>query len=97
MSKLDRLNILLDNLRKCRNECVRHSEEWLNYNDMIEKVSNMLYEEKRKASYMAVYQIVNGSAQELLFEGTKEQCYIYTDILLEGHPEMKGNIIVLQL
>lgn len=97
MSKLDRLSILLDNLRKCRNECVRHSEEWLTYNDMIEKVSDMLYEEKRKAGYMAVYPIVDGSAQESLFEGTKEQCAIYTDILLENNPSMKGNIIVLQL
>ena len=97
MSKLDRLNMLLDNLRKCRNECVRHSEEWLTYNNMIEKVSDMLYEEKRKAGYMAVYPIVDGSAQESLFEGTKEQCAIYTDILLEGHPEMKGNIIVLPI
>lgn len=97
LSKLNRLNMLLYNLRKCRNVCVRHSEEWLNYNDMIEKFSDMLYEEKRKAGYMAVYPIVDGSVQESLFEGTKEQCAIYTEFLLEAHPEMKGNIIVLQL
>ena len=40
---------------------------------------------------------MDGSAQEAIFEGTKEQCKIYTDIMLEAHPEMKGNIIVLQL
>ena len=97
MSKLDRLSMLLDNLRKCRKECVRHSEEWLTYNDMIEKVSDMLYEEKRKAGYMAVYPIVNGSAQEALFEGTREQCKTYTDLLLGHDPSMKGNIIVLEL
>ena len=50
-----------------------------------------------KAGYMAVYPIVNGSAQEALFEGTREQCKTYTDILLENKPEMKGNIIVLEL
>jgi len=95
ISKLDRLNILLDNLRKCRNECVRHSEEWLNYNDMIEKVSDMLYEEKHKAGYMAVYPIVDGCSQEALFEGTSEQCQIYVSILKENDPN--ADIIVLPL
>ena len=97
MSKLDRLSILLDNLRKCRKECVRHSEECMTYNDMIEKISDILYEEKRKEGYMVVYPIVNGSAQEPLFEGTCEQCKVYIDILLEKDPSMRGNIITLNI
>jgi hypothetical protein len=57
----------------------------------------MISDEHRRLGYMAVYPIVNGSAQEALFEGTRDQCKIYTDILLENKPEMKGNIIVLEL
>jgi hypothetical protein len=57
----------------------------------------MMTDERRRLGYMAVYPIVNGSAQEALFEGTREQCKIYTDLLLGHDPSMKGNIIVLEL
>ena len=96
-TKLDRLNILRDALIECKKESVKDASEWQTYNDMMGKVSDMLHEERRRLGYMAVYPIVDGSAQEALFEGTKGQCKIYTDILLEAHPEMKGNIIVLQI
>jgi len=46
---------------------------------------------------MAVYPILDGAAQEAIFEGTREECEIYTDILFEREPEMKGNILVLKL
>ena len=97
MTKLDRLNMLRDALMECKKDSVKDAEEWQTYDDMMAKVYDMLHEEKQRLGYMAVYPIVNGSAQEALFEGTKEQCKIYTDIMLEAHPEMKGNIIVLQL
>ena len=96
-TKLDRLTMLRNALIECKKESVKDADEWQTYDDMMVKVNDLLTEERRKAGYMAVYPIVNGSAQEALFEGTKEQCKIYTDILLENKPEMKGNIIVLEL
>ena len=71
--------------------------EWQTFHGWLEKVKDMISDEHRRLGYMAVYPIVNGSAQEALFEGTRDQCKIYTDILLENKPEMKGNIIVLEL
>ena len=96
-TKLDRLTMLRDALIECKKESVKDADEWQTYDDMMRKVYDMMLEEKRRLDYMAVYPIVNGSAQEALFEGTKEQCKSYTDILFEVHPEMKGSIIVLQI
>ena len=97
MSKLDRLEMLWEALLECKQGSVKDADEWQTYDDMMVKVNDLLTEEKRKAGYMVVSPIVNGSAQESLFEGTPEQCKIYTDILLENNPSMRGNIIVLQL
>ena len=97
MSKLDRLTMLRDTLLDCCKESVKNADEWQTFHDMLAKVVDMMTDERRRLGYMAVYPIVNGSAQEALFEGTREQCKIYTDILLENKPEMKGNIIVLEL
>ena len=97
ISKLDRLEMLWEALLECKQGSVKDADEWQTYDDMMRKVNGMMLEEKRRLGYMAVYPIVNGSAQEALFEGTREQCKIYTDILLENKPEMKGNIIVLEL
>ena len=97
MSKLDRLTMLRNTLIECCEESVKDVDEWMTFHDMLAKVGGLLTNERRRLGYMAVYPIVNGSAQEALFEGTKEQCKIYTDILLENQPEMKGNIIVLEL
>lgn len=101
ISKLDRLTTLRDSLLDCCVESVKNADEWQNewqtFHDWLEKVKDMISEEHRKLGYMAVYPIVNGSAQEALFEGTRDQCKIYTDILLENKPEMRGNIIVLEL
>ena len=96
-TRLERLTMLHDTIMVCKQESVKDADEWQSYDDMMVKVNDLLTDEKRRLGYMAVYPIVNGSAQEALFEGTKEQCVIYTDILLDGHPEMKGNIIVLEL
>jgi hypothetical protein len=97
MSKLDRLTMLRDTLLDCCKESVKDADEWQTFHDMLAKVVDMMTDERRRLGYMAVYPIVNGSAQEALFEGTRDQCKIYTDILLENKPEMKGNIIVLEL
>ena len=97
MSKLDRLTMLRDTLLDCCKESAKDADEWQTFHDMLAKVVDMMTDERRRLGYMAVYPIVNGSAQEALFEGTRDQCKIYTDILLENKPEMKGNIIVLEL
>ena len=97
MSKLDRLTMLRDTLLDCCKESVKDADEWQTFHDWLEKVKDMISDEHRRLGYMAVYPIVNGSAQEALFEGTRDQCKTYTDILLENKPEMKGNIIVLEL
>lgn len=97
MSKLDRLTMLRYALLDCCLDSVKNADEWQTFHDMLAKVKDMISDEHRRLGYMAVYPIVNGSAQEALFEGTREQCKIYTDILLENKPEMKGNIIVLEL
>ena len=97
ISKLDRLTMLRNTLLDCCQDSVKDADEWQTFHDMLAKVVDLLTDERRRLGYMAVYPIVNGSAQEALFEGTREQCKIYTDILLENKPEMKGNIIVLEL
>ena len=97
MSKLDRLEMLCEALLECKQGSVKDADEWQTYDDMMKKVKGMMLEEKRRLGYMAVYPIVDGSAQESVFEGTAENCKIYTDILLENNPSLKGNIIVLQL
>ena len=97
MTKLDRLTMLRNTLIDCKQECANDADEWNTYNDMIVKVNDLLTEERRKQGWMAVYPIVHGCAQESLFEGTREQCKIYTDLLLGHDPSMKGNIIVLEL
>ena len=97
MSKLDRLTMLRDTLLDCCQESVKDADEWQTFHDMLAKVRDMISDERQRLGYMAVYPIVNGSAQEALFEGTREQCKIYTDILLERDPSMRGNIIVLEL
>ena len=96
-TKLDRLTMLRNALIECKRESVKDADEWQTYDDMMRKVNGMMLEEKRRLGYMAVYPIVDGSAQESVFEGTAEKCKIYTDILLENNPSMSGNIIVLEL
>jgi hypothetical protein len=97
MSKIDRLKMLRNMLLDCCQESVKDADEWQMFHDMLAKVGDLLTDEMRRLGYMAVYPIVDGSAQEALFEGTSEQCKIYTDLLLENNPSMKGNIITLQL
>lgn len=95
MSKIDRLTMLRDTLIECKKGSVKDADEWQTYHDMLENVKDMLTEERRKQGWMAVYPIVDGSAQESIFEGTKEQCKIYVSIYKEVQPD--ADIIVLNL
>ena len=89
--------MLRGTLLDCCKESVKNADEWQTFHNMLAKVKDMISDEHRRLGYMAVYPIMDGSAQEALFEGTREQCKTYTDIILENQPEMKGNIIVLEL
>ena len=97
MSQLDRLTMLHDTLLNCCKDSVKDANDWQTFHNMLTKVGDLLTEERRRLGYMAVYPIVNGCAQDALFEGTSEQCNTYIDILFENDPAMKGNIICLKL
>lgn len=96
-TKLDRLNTLRSALLECKKECVKDAGEWQVYDDITKRINDLITEEQHRLGYMAVYPIVDGHAGDDLFTGTKEQCDTYVDILLEGHPEMKGNIIIANI
>ena len=72
-------------------------DEWMTYNDMQHRIEEMLHEERVACGWSGVYEIVDGCSGDCLFEGDIEQCKIYTDIMLEQHPERQGNIIILPL
>lgn len=95
--KENKLLTLRNSLLDCCSVFVKNKEDWEKLHRMLVNVNIMLTDVRRKLGYMAVYPIVNGCAQESLFEGTRDECKIYTDILLEKKPEMKNKIIVLQL
>lgn len=97
ISKLDRLNMLYDSLLECCKESVNNADEWQTFHDMLDKVKDMLHEERKAQGWSGVYEITDGCAGDCLFEGTESACKVYTDILLEGRPELKGNIIISPL
>jgi len=92
LTRLDRLKIMFSAIRDCK---LAHPE--LEWGMMLERARDMVIEEQRRLGHMAVYPIVNGSAQEAVFEGNPEACQTYVDIYLEGHPDMKGNVIILEI
>lgn len=96
-TKLDRLEALSATLLECKKECVKDADEWQLYDDMMTRVSDMLHEEHKRLGWSGVYEIKDGMAADCLFEGDKEACDSYVEILLEGHPEMKGNLIISPL
>jgi hypothetical protein len=94
-TKLDRLTVLRDTLLELRTDSTDNADEWNTYNEWLIKATDLLTEERRRQGWMAVYPIVGGCSQEVLFEGTSEQCQIYVSIMKEHDP--KADIIVLQL
>lgn len=97
ISKLDRLTMLRDTLLDCCKESVNNADEWQTFHDMLDKVKDILHEERKAQGWSGVYEITDGCAGDCLFEGTESACKVYTDILLEGRPELKGNIIISPL
>lgn len=96
-TKLDRLNALSTTLLECKKECVKDAEEWQVYDDIMTRVKELIIEEQRRLGYMAVYPIEDGQAGTSIYHGTPEACDSYVEILLEGHPEMKGNIVIANI
>lgn len=84
-------------LIECKKESVKDANEWMTYNDMQRRIDRMLHDERVACGWSGVYEIVDGCAGDCLFEGDSEQCKIYTDIMLEQHPERRGNINILPL
>ena len=77
--------------------CVEEPDEWKFYAGIMEQVKDQILQEQRHLGYMAVYPIEDGMAGESLFTGTSDECDLYVSTLLEGHPEMKGNIIITNI
>ena len=89
--------MLRDSLLDCCKEYVKFPDQWNAFNEMLDEVNKMLHDERKAQGWSGVYEIVNGSAGDCLFEGEESSCKVYTDILFEGHPELKGNIIISPL
>ena len=97
ISKLDRLTMLRDSLLDCCKEYVKFPDQWNAFHEMLDEVNKMLHDERKAQGWSGVYEIVNGSAGDCLFEGEESSCKVYTDILLQGRQELKGNIIISPL
>jgi len=96
-TKLNRLTMLRDTLIECKEKSLKDADEWMTYNDMQHRIEGMLHEEHVACGWSGVYEIVDGCAGDCLFEGDGEQCKIYANIMLEQHPERRGNIIISPL
>ena len=96
-TKLNRLTMLRDTLIECKEKSLKDADEWMPYNAMQHRIEGMLHEEHVACGWSGVYEIVDGCAGDCLFEGDGEQCKIYANIMLEQHPERRGNIIISPL
>lgn len=98
-TKLERLEALRRTLVECSSDSIKEStDEWKFYAGIMEQVRDQIRQEQHHLGYMAVYAIEDGmSADPPLYVGTSDGCDLYVSILLEGHPEMKGNIIITNI
>jgi len=96
-TKLDRLTMIRAALIKCRHESMENNDEWNTYNDMQQRIGDMIHKERKALGWSCVCERVNGCVGDRLFEGDSEQCKIYADIMLEQHPERRGTIIILPI
>lgn len=96
-NKINKLTALRDALLDCCKESVKNAEEWQAFHDMKEKVDELLHKEYVANGWCGVYEIVKGCSGDCLFEGTEPSCMVYAEIMLEHHPERKGNIIITPL
>ena len=87
--RLRRLEMLLEAADSLRKE-----EPHLELGDIPERVRALLLDEYRKLNWHVVSPIVNGCAQEAIYEGTPEDCKKYVQRLVEKDPAIKNNLIV---
>ena len=87
--RLRRLKMLLEAA-----ESLRKEEPHLELGDIPERVRALLLDEYRKLNWHVVSPIVNGCAQEAIYEGTPEDCKKYVQRLVEKDPAIKNNLIV---
>ncbi len=71
--------------------------EGVDLTSTIEQSESKLHELQKQAGWHCVSPIRNGCATNSIFSGTLEACKEYASILLEYHPEEKGNIIITPL
>ena len=97
-TKLERLEALRRTLVECKRDCVKDADEWQFYDGIMAQVKDQILQEQHRLGYMAVYAIEDGmAANPPLYVGTSDGCDLYVSILFEGHPEMKGNIIITNI
>lgn len=87
--RLRRLEMLLEAA-----ESLRKEEPHLELGDIPERVRALLLDEYRKLNWHVVSPIVNGCAQEAIYEGTPEDCKKYVQRLVEKDPAIKNNLII---
>lgn len=87
--RLRRLKMLLEAA-----ESLRKEEPHLELGDIPERVRSLLLDEYRKLNWHIVSPIVNGCAQEAIYEGTPEDCKKYVQRLIEKDPAIKNNLII---
>ena len=87
--RIEKLQFAIKVIRECHDE-----NPDLDYRDIIERAEQKLREAYKAAKWHCVSLIENGTATDVVFEGTHEACQEYTSIWLEAHPEDKGKFII---
>ena len=87
--RIEKLQFVIKLLRELMDE-----DPKLNLRVTIEQAEDKLREAYKAAGWHCVSLIENGTATDVLFEGTHEACQEYASILVEGQPVYKGNIII---
>ena len=87
--RIEKLQFAIKVIRECQDE-----NQDLDYRDIIERAEQKLREAYKAAGWHCVSLIENGTATDVVFEGTHEACQEYTSIWIEAHPEDKGKFII---
>lgn len=86
LSRLQKLQLLKANVLDCINEGI-------DLGDLLARVNTEISKEKESLQWSGVYSLVDGCAQDLLYEGTEEDCAEFT----HHHQELHGKCIISPL
>lgn len=86
LSRLSKLQRLKANVLDCINEGI-------DMGDLVARVSHEIQREKEALRWSGVYSLVDGCAQDLLYEGTEADCADFT----HHHQELHGKCIISPL